>query len=1122
MDLKTANNETKSRSQTEEYWSEHFLSKFGLEYIKHNILNKRSFKKKDTILKDFDLQMPSKEGCTSIQPSYPRRSSRTAISLTQAPVEKQLQSSESELSDEEAHQLEVKAIHKIAQVLHIEADEKNITDMCIQFRREILLLLRRVVRQCFLIGWDMKIKWQLDFALLLMPPWLRTVEMELMMLPQAVVSHKDVGSETLSGTYDDSDCETCSDGVRDDVSGDDAHDKFKALLEEGGSVKFSLWDTFDANDFKKVALLGFSSLVYIQRQWYELKQLARSEVLAFHLQHSHTPPHPLLLSIVANFRHIVQEPLPKWSDFVTSKMVVKFKDISKTISKKVLEESMDELNNAREQADLINGEINKLTENTISEIYLVNNKNIIEKESQSNNKSDLIDTNVDKQTINNNEFIVNVNSSVAIKKNLDNKNSLITNNTIECNEIDLNAVLNNIDPTKAQKHLIFDSDSDSETLSVVSQMEYSNNISTEKQTYFETELNSGISQNNKHSKLCKQLSVNLHRFTNEQRTMCRRKKKIQLTDIEEVRKINSTILTAEVAPVSISRCDSPSEADSFGIFSEEPTREITNYNVIDALELDELFKKLPVPPLTPINLDKSMEMTTNTSSAALCHNDSEQNKINKPNNKVDESYDELNDKILSIIMKSPVHNQSKLPVNVIAIRDSSDSDDNVRFSAVIDMMNDKRKKRQNRERNTQKQSKKKRKRKSKKDNSECKETECTNALEEWGRQKNLTKKYFQLPNITSKSSNECAIQNTSTNSSNNNILLSTNSNPYTNTSQCMSGNQNTPTLPTDKPSPVIDLTEGPDNTQLDQNSDTTPIITNVYSLATHTDKQDEVTQLKKVITPILVPHSNMINTDLGSLTGVQVANVGSEIVHSIPQANTLVPMNVPGQQIYVQQSPLTQYTSETAVEIEPAPAPLLLMPLMPLDLWVQGKSVKELVILQIDASKPSWTLTGGHTAVTLTDYTCESPIYCSLPLSMKTRIIFPQENNGTDVYNPLTLQIYENVANGTSPFAKWVKSVIDNTENDYIDNCANNCNVSKTQTKDDKCEIDRPVSRIKVKSFARLTEMQDGNFIAPERVCLQDRLYMKVSEQPLKYAKVSETRFIPARDYLLEHNFRYL
>ncbi|XP_045538415.1 uncharacterized protein LOC106715583 isoform X2 [Papilio machaon] len=635
--------------------------------------------------------------------------------------------------------------------------------------------------------------------------------------------------------------------------------------------------------------------------------------------------------------------------------------------------------------------------------------------------------------------------------------------------------------------------------------------------------------------------------------MCRRKKKIKLTDIEEVRKINSTILTAEVAPVSISRCDSPSEADSFGIFSEEPTREITNYNVIDALELDELFKKLPVPPLTPINLDKSMELSTNTSSAALCHNDSEQNKINKSNDKVDESYDELNDKILSIIMKSPVHNQSKLPVNVIAIRDSSDSDDNVRFSAVIDMMNDKRKKRQNRERNTQKQSKKKRKRKSKKDNTECKETECTNALEEWGRQKNLTKKYFQLPNVTSKSSNECAIQNTSTNSSNNNILLSTNSNPYTNTSQCMSGNQNTSTLPTDKPSPVIDLTDGPDNTQLDQNSDNTPIITNVYSLATHTDKQDEVKQLKKVITPILVPSSNinMINTDLGSLTGVQVANVGSEIVHSIPQANTLVPMNVPGQQIYVQQSPLAQYTSETAgrsfviipksqlmdgntslllpnlkivnasltcnpvdhiqrmmvpndtQEIEPTPAPLLLMPLMPLDLWVQGKSVKELVILQIDASKPSWTLTGGHTVVTLTDYTCESPIYCSLPLSMKTRIIFPQENNGTDVYNPLTLQIYDNVANGTSPFAKWVKSVIDNTENDYIDNCANNCNVPETQTKvDDKCEIDRPVSRIKVKSFARLTEMQDGKFIAPERVCLQDRLYMKVSEQPLKYAKV--------------------
>lgn len=51
-------------------------------------------------------------------------------------------------------------------------------------------------------------------------------------------------------------------------------------------------------------------------------------------------------------------------------------------------------------------------------------------------------------------------------------------------------------------------------------------------------------------KLCKPISVKLERVRDERN--CRRAKKVKLADIEEVRKINSTILTAEVAPVSVS------------------------------------------------------------------------------------------------------------------------------------------------------------------------------------------------------------------------------------------------------------------------------------------------------------------------------------------------------------------------------------------------------------------------------------------------------------------------------------------------------------------------------------------------------------------------------------------
>ncbi|XP_013135955.1 PREDICTED: uncharacterized protein LOC106101322 [Papilio polytes] len=171
------------------------------------------------------------------------------------------------------------------------------------------------------------------------------------------------------------------------------------------------------------------------------------------------------------------------------------------------------------------------------------------------------------------------------------------------------------------------------------------------------------------------------------------------------------------------------------------------------------------------------------------------------------------------------------------------------------------------------------------------------------------------------------------------------------------------------------------------------------------------------------------------------------------------------------------------------PHQLQLMPWVPLELWVQGKSDNDLVILQVNSSKPIWTMNGGQSIVTLTDYACDTPVYCSLPIQDKTRIIFPEENNGTAVYNPPTLQIYEESANGNTPFAKWVNSVV------------NNKNINNSTYVNDKEMTQETTSRIKVKSFAKITKIPD-NFVAPSRVCLQDRLYVKVSDQPLKYAKV--------------------
>ncbi|XP_068622271.1 uncharacterized protein [Battus philenor] len=76
---------------------------------------------------------------------------------------------------------------------------------------------------------------------------------------------------------------------------------------------------------------GEISLVLLQRRWYDLKMEARFQVLQYWRGETVTQPHPLLLAIVSNFRYIVLEPYPKWSHLVNYGLIVEFKDITKEV-----------------------------------------------------------------------------------------------------------------------------------------------------------------------------------------------------------------------------------------------------------------------------------------------------------------------------------------------------------------------------------------------------------------------------------------------------------------------------------------------------------------------------------------------------------------------------------------------------------------------------------------------------------------------------------------------------------------------------------------------------------------------------------------------------------------------
>lgn len=191
-----------------------------------------------------------------------------------------------------------------------------------------------------------------------------------------------------------------------------------------------------------------------------------------------------------------------------------------------------------------------------------------------------------------------------------------------------------------------------------------------------------------------------------------------------------------------------------------------------------------------------------------------------------------------------------------------DNEDDKKLSTIATEIKDKNKKRQNEEKK-QNQTKKKKK-KSKRKNSECDEIKSSNPLEEWQRQKNLNKIYFQLPNIAPK-----PVENGKSNTSKDEI-------------------SNKKITKKSTSNPVIDLTEFDDTHE----SVNTPIITKVFSLA-----DANKTNPQNVISPILLSEKNNFNSDLATLTKVQT-DVGSP---NLQQLNKMS-VSLAGKQIVVQKS----------------------------------------------------------------------------------------------------------------------------------------------------------------------------------------------------------------------------
>ncbi|XP_068621940.1 uncharacterized protein [Battus philenor] len=244
--------------------------------------------------------------------------------------------------------------------------------------------------------------------------------------------------------------------------------------------------------------------------------------------------------------------------------------------------------------------------------------------------------------------------------------------------------------------------------------------------------------------------------------------------------------------------------------------------------------------------------------------------------------------------------------------------------------------------------------------------------------------------------------------------------------------------------------------------------------------------------------------------------------HEKPLAGTvpaLLPLSTANVPVTVLQKVCTQ---PATLLLEKKDKVVTKTPCVQVKAWVETRSTENLMILRMDVAQPLFTEKCEYSLITESNLPCKAPTYWSVNhMESRKRILFPSENKGVDVYNPTTVKVYESAANGSTPFANWVKSILRSAkgaeakDNKTAVNLEDNKNLNvvndgtesyepgdtlKTENVNTG-EDEAPNLTLKVKSFARINN-EDEEMKAPERVSLNGKLYQKVYDQPLKYAQV--------------------
>ncbi|CAH2056553.1 unnamed protein product, partial [Iphiclides podalirius] len=296
-----------------------------------------------------------------------------------------------------------KALTKVAQEVGVLPDIQFMENMCIQLRHVLFNKFERLVQLC------KTRRWPPEYALVLVPAWLRSVEPKLRLLPRVIkatscIEPTNTGEWELTALLlrnavavtgaggpmfdkavvgDLSErlnmdavvllhlwSRTCLNTRRSLLAKTEAgpklvidwavadflllHDESFKLVDKGTLSKSKqlpmleeLYKVVKAKGVEKAIRernhsdlmeawmnafvsypysQGNTSLMYIQRLWYELKLLARTQVRPHWSGNRYIPGIcSLLTAIVASFEYIVLEPFPLWSELVASGLVVQFK-----------------------------------------------------------------------------------------------------------------------------------------------------------------------------------------------------------------------------------------------------------------------------------------------------------------------------------------------------------------------------------------------------------------------------------------------------------------------------------------------------------------------------------------------------------------------------------------------------------------------------------------------------------------------------------------------------------------------------------------------------------------------------------------------------------------------------